>query len=140
MAPRTVKEALVAEMLGEIDALLTRCETCTAAVSALQAQMASSTATLDAAGERYRVTISTYTEQVKQEVSRYLERKTSEASAEMLASQQEQLQETVLSILESAADNSTSKSRSGPTCLAKLAGAAILAGISGASMMYWLIR
>jgi exonuclease VII large subunit len=140
MAPRTVKEALVAEMLGEIDALLTRCETCSAAVSALQAQMASSTATLDAAGERYRITISTYTEQVKQEVSHYLERKTSEASAKMLASQQEQLQEAVLRILQSAVKNGTGKSRPVWTRLAELSGVAILAGICGASIVYWLIR
>lgn len=140
MAPRTIKEALVAEMLGEIDALLTRCETCTAVVDALQAQMASSTATLDAAGERYRVTISTYTEQVKQEVSRYLERKTSEASANMLASQQEQLQEAVLRILESTANDTTNRSQPVWTRLAELGGVAILAGVSGASMVYWLIH
>jgi hypothetical protein len=140
MAPRTTREALIAEMLGDIDTLLTRCEAFTTKVDVLQAQMASNTATLDAAGERYRLAVGAFTEQAKQEVTRYLERKASEASTKILESQQAELRESVLRILESAANDAASKPRPVWSRLAELAGVAILAGVCSAGIVYWFMH
>jgi hypothetical protein len=138
--PRTTREALIAELLGDIDALLTRCEGFTAKVDALQAQMASNTATLDAAGERYRQAIIAFTEQAKQQVSTYLERKAGEASAKILESQQADLQEAVLRIVETAAHDAVGKAPPIWLRLAELAGVAVLAAALGAGMVCWLMH
>jgi hypothetical protein len=138
--PRTTREALIAELLGDIDTLLARCDAFTAKVDALQVQMASNTATLDAAGERYRQAIITFTEQAKQQVSTYLERKAGEASAKILDSQQAELQNAVLRIVESAAHEAVGNARPVWLRLAELAGVAVLAAALGAGMVYWLMH
>lgn len=140
MGPRTSREALIAEMLGDIDVLLTRCEAFAKIVEVLQAQMASNATTLDAAGERYRLAACAFTEQAKQEVSRYLERKASEAGANLLDSQQAELQEAVLRILKSTANDTAGNARSVWSRLAELAVVGIVAGTSAAGIVYLLIR
>lgn len=138
--PRTTREALVAELLGDIDGLLARCEAFTGKVEVLTAQLASNTATLDAAGERYRIAAVAFTEQAKQEVIRFLERKASEVSAQMLDAQRAELQAAVLRVLESAASEAVTRSAPRWQRLTELAGVAIGAGISGAGLVYWLLH
>lgn len=97
-APRTAREALAVEMLGEIDTLLARCEALPATVAALEAQLATSTATLDAAGERYRMTIVAFTEQAKDQVASYLERRAGEISVQLADEQREAIVRAVEAI------------------------------------------
>jgi hypothetical protein len=141
MAPRTSREALIAEMLGDIDVLLTRCEGFSVNVDALQAQMASSTATLDAAGERYRATIVTFTEQAKQKLVSHLERKAGEAGTKLQESQSAEVREAVRRILEEAADDAAAQTRR-PLWprLAELVSVGLVAGLSAAGLVYWLMR
>lgn len=140
MEPRTSREALIAEMLGDIDSLLTRCEAFTQIVDVLQTQMASNATTLDAAGERYRIAVCTFSEQAKQEVSSYLERKAGEAGTKILDSQQAALREAVVRKLEATANNAGIKGRSVWSRLAELVGVGIVAGITAAGMVSWLMR
>lgn len=138
--PRTTREALVAELLGEIDGLLARVEALPAKVDTLAAVLASNTATLDAAGERYRIAACAFTEQAKQEVTRFLERKAGGVSGQMLDSQRAELQAAVLQILESATMEAAGRSRPWWQRFAEQAGVAIAAGISSGAVVYWLMH
>lgn len=104
MAPRTAREAIILEMLGDIDGVLARVEALPARIAAVEERMATTTAVLDAAGERYRMTIVAFTEQAKSQITSYLERKAGEASAQMLESQHQELQQAVLRTLEAIAE------------------------------------
>lgn len=102
--PRTAREAMVAEMLGDIDGMLARIEALPAKIAAAEAQLAASTATLDAASDRYRMTICAFTDQAKEQVTSYLERKAGETAAHMLEDQRKELQEAVLQALATIAE------------------------------------
>ena len=140
MGPRTTREALIAEMLGDIDSLLTRCEAFAKIVDVLQTQMISNATTLDAAGERYRVAACTFSEQAKQEVSHYLERKAGEVGAKILESQQAAMREAVLRILEASSNDAGTRARPIWSRLAELVAVGMVAGATSAGMVYWLMR
>lgn len=140
MAPRTTREALVAEMLGEIDGLLVRCEAFGAKVDALQAQMAASSATLDAAGERYRATIRAFTEQAKEQLTAYLERRASDAGAQLLAGQRAELQEALARTLAAIEEGRAGPPRPAWMRIAEIGAAALLSSVCTAGLVVWLLR
>lgn len=109
--PRTAREAMLAEMLGDIDGILTRIEALPAKIAAAELQLATSTATLDAAGDRYRMTICAFTDQAKEQVTSYLERKAGETAAHMLEDQRKELQEAVLQALAAIAEKNEGSQR-----------------------------
>jgi hypothetical protein len=139
MAPRTTREALIAEMLGDIDALLSRCEAFSTNVDALQEQMTTTSATLDAAGERYRQVISTFTEQAKQHLVTYIERRAGEAESRISESEQKELEEAVVRAFRSALIETASKKHTTWTHLGELASVALVAGASSAACIYCLM-
>ena len=136
-APRTVREAIVAEMLGDIDTLLTRTEALPATVAALEAQLAASTATLDAAGERYRMTIVAFSEQAKEQVTSYLERRAGEISTQLLDEQRTEVQHAVLRALEVIAESGVTK-RPFWSRIADASCVAFLSALLTASLVTWL--
>lgn len=78
--PRSVREALVAELLGDVDELLTRAEAIPVALADAEKGMRESAAALDAAGDRYKMVVTAFTEQAKADLAEYLDRKTVEAA------------------------------------------------------------
>ena len=130
----TAREALVAEMLGDIDVLLSRSEALPAKIAAVEAQLAASTAILDAAGDRYRMTMTAFTEQAKAELTTYLQRKAVEASEQLIEEQRQAIQKTVSRALESMAGNAS------PTWhrIAETAAIAFLASGLTAAALHWI--
>lgn len=115
--PRTSREVLIAEVLGELDVLLTRVEGLTQSMTCAEQKLLGSISSLDDAGERYRVAVSVYTEETKAALKDYLELKAgivaSDTAAEQRAAMQEAARQaflaeavdsarTVRSLLESA--------------------------------------
>lgn len=78
--PRSVREALVAELLGDIDELLTRSEAIPVALADAEKGLRESVVALDAAGDRYKMVVTAFTEQAKADLAEYLDRKTVEAA------------------------------------------------------------
>ena len=80
-SPRTAREALIAEMLGDLDLLLDRVEALPVLVATAEERLTSTVTALDNAGDKYRMAITAFTEQAKTELSEYLDRKTIEVSS-----------------------------------------------------------
>lgn len=63
--PRTAKDALIAEMLGDIDGMLSRIEQYPELIRAAHLQLGASAQALERAGSEYRQVVATYTEAAK---------------------------------------------------------------------------
>jgi len=99
--PRTTREALVAEILGDLDALLAR-------VEALPKELNSTSSVLQAAGEKYRAAISEFTEMTKSELTQHIDSETARANRLLMKSaeiQKEELRKAVESAFKSLAPN-----------------------------------
>jgi hypothetical protein len=80
-APRTTREALIAQMLGELDGLLTRAERLPEAITEAESRLAATSRVLSDAGDRYRIAVTVFTEEAKSVLTGYLEQKMSEVAA-----------------------------------------------------------
>lgn len=78
--PRTTREALIAEVLGDLDGLLTRVEALPAMVAGAEGKLSETVAALDEAGDKYRLAVTAFTEQAKADLSEYLDLKTAHAA------------------------------------------------------------
>jgi hypothetical protein len=72
--PSTAREALIAEMLGDIDVVLTRSEALPTVLKEAEQRFLASVAALDAGGDRYRMAITQFNEEAKREIQSSLER------------------------------------------------------------------
>lgn len=64
-SPRTTREALMAELLGDVDKLLARVEALPVMVAAAEEKMTSTAKALEDAGDKYRMAVTAFTEQAK---------------------------------------------------------------------------
>lgn len=138
MAPRTAREALILEMMGDIDGVLARVEALPARIAAVEERLAASTSVLDAAGERYRMTLVAFTEQAKTQITSYLERKAGETSTKMLESQRQELQAAVLRTLDAIAERDGLQRRAFWPRIGELMGVSILTALCTAGLLVWL--
>lgn len=83
--PRTTKEALFAEMLGDLDNLLTRVENLPQLIENCEARLSASAATLESAGEKYGQAVAAFTEKAKEELGDFMEKQADHAQAARLA-------------------------------------------------------
>lgn len=74
--PRTAKEALLAELLGDVDTLLERLEKADQGIR-------QTVAVLNDADERYRQAVSMFTEQAKAELGTWLDQKATQTVQDM---------------------------------------------------------
>ena len=86
-APKTTKEALIAEMLGDIDAMMPRIEPYPAILKAVESGPLESARTMETAGANIRKAAREYTEQAKESLQNF----TSEKAAEIKALRTEQV-------------------------------------------------
>ena len=86
-APKTTKEALIAEMLGDIDAMMQRIEQYPAILKAVETGLLESARTMETAGANIRKAAREYTEQAKESLQNF----TSEKAAEIKALRTEQV-------------------------------------------------
>lgn len=70
------RAAATALILGELDELLARVESLPADLEAARASLADSITALEAAGDRYRMAITAFSDEARNEVTEYLQRKT----------------------------------------------------------------
>lgn len=101
--PRTSREALIAEVLGDLDALLSRVEKLPLAVQESEYRVGATIAALGEAGDRYRLAITAFTEQSRDELTRFLERKAAEVSANSVEEQRAALQAAAFAAFRSEA-------------------------------------
>jgi hypothetical protein len=77
--PRTTREALVAEILGDLDVLLARAENLPALVAHTEEKLAGTAAALEVACDKYRLAVTAFTEEAKADLTEHYDRKTTEA-------------------------------------------------------------
>lgn len=79
--PRTTREALIAQMLGDLDGLLTRVEQLPKAIREAETRLAATSRVLNDAGDKYRMAVTVFTEEAKTTLTEYLEQKMSQVAA-----------------------------------------------------------
>jgi len=104
-APRTAREALIAEMLGDLDTLLARVEALPAVVSAAEERLGATVSALHDAGDRYRLAVTAFNEQAKADLTEYLDLKTAQVAAKTIDEQRAALQEVARAAFRSEASD-----------------------------------
>lgn len=79
--PRTAREALIAELLGDVDRLLARVEALPAQVAAAEANVAGTITGLNEAGDRFRLAVTAFAEEARTGLAEYVQRKAGEAGS-----------------------------------------------------------
>jgi hypothetical protein len=87
--PRTTREALIAEVLGEVDTLVARVEALQRAIDEADAKLSRTVASLDQSTDKYRRAVAGFAEHTKAEVNEYLQRVADEAGAKAMEEQRQ---------------------------------------------------
>jgi len=106
--PRTTREALIAELLGDLDGLIARIEVLPALINDATGKLSGTVTALDDAGDKFRLAVTAFTEQAKADLSEYLDLKTCQATqlvAKTAEEQREALQEVAHAAFHSAASD-----------------------------------
>lgn len=104
-APRTTREALIAEMLGDLDKLLDRVEALPAAVAAAEQSITGTVTALNEAGDKYRMAVTAFNEQAKADLSEYLDLKTTQIATKTVEEQRAALQDAARAAFRSEASD-----------------------------------
>ena len=94
-SPRTAREALIAEMLCDLDSLLDRVEAIPALVATTEEKLISTVTALDNAGEKYNQAVLAANLHHKNEMIDYLKTVTTTSIAKTLEEQREIVQELI---------------------------------------------
>ena len=100
-APQKSREALVAEMLGDLDGLLSRVEQLLVALNHSEKKTISTIKALDDAGDKYRIAVDTFNQQAKADLSEYMQEKAIATASNTIEEQLAALQEIARSALQS---------------------------------------
>jgi ssDNA-binding replication factor A large subunit len=73
-APSTLREALAGQILSEVDDLIRQAESLKATLQAASQDLSRNVTTLDDAGDRFRMAVTSFTEQAKVELTEHMER------------------------------------------------------------------
>jgi chromosome segregation ATPase len=87
--PRTTREALIAEVLGEVDVLVTRVESLQRAIDEADARLSRTVARLDQATNKYRQSVTAFAEQTKADVNDHVARLATEAGTKAIEEQRQ---------------------------------------------------
>jgi hypothetical protein len=91
--PRTVREALAALVLDEVDGLLARVEALPGKLADSETQLKETTAALTEGGDKFRLAVTAFTDQAKVELTEHLERKAGQMLAKTVEEQRTAMQE-----------------------------------------------
>jgi len=97
--PRTTREALIAQMMGELDHLFDRAERLPDAIATAEARVAGTVKILDEAGDRFRMAVTKFTEDARAELTEHLQNKAAETTARTIEQQRAMLQEAARAAL-----------------------------------------
>jgi len=150
--PNTTREALIAEVLGELDGLLARVEALPEKLADAENNLSATVAVLADAGDHYRLAITAFNDQAKAELTEYLERKAGQIAAKTIEEQRAAMQEAARHAFRSeASDQAASLSvamgraakefrRSSRARLVENALIALLASVCTAGLVYGVFR
>jgi hypothetical protein len=93
--PRTTREALIAQMLGDLDGLLTRVEQLPKAIAEAETRLAATSGVLNDGGDKYRMAVTVFTEEAKRTLTEYLEQKISQVGILTVEERRTIIKETV---------------------------------------------
>jgi hypothetical protein len=110
--PRTTREALVAEILGELDSLLARVERLPKAITEAENRLLDTARILDNAGNTYRVVVTAFTEEAKLSLTAYLQHKASQLGSLTKDEQRVLIQEAVALALSTSIGPDTTRPNS----------------------------
>ena len=108
-SPRTAREALLAEVLDEVDLLHRRVAALPQSLGTVEVKLAQTVTVLDQAADNFRMAVTAFSEQAKVDLLEFHERKTQQASNLILGQQQRAISELVSSVLASRIENSTQR-------------------------------
>lgn len=108
-APRTAREALIAEVLGDLDTLLDRVEKLPALVDGSGEKIAATIKILEEAGDKYRMAVTAFNEQAKADLSEYFDRKASQVAASTCEEQRAAIQEIARTAFQTVATDRAEK-------------------------------
>ena len=91
--PNTTREALIAELLGDMDNLLSRVDALPAHIAESEKNLKNTLIALENGSDKYRIAITAFNEQAKKELSEYLDRKTMESIVKIENNQVAAIQE-----------------------------------------------
>ena len=107
--PNTAREALIAEALGELDGLLARVEALPGMVSRAEQSLTATVAALADASDKYRMAVTAFNDEAKQELTEYLERTAGAVTAKTVEEQRAAMQESArLAFRSEASDKAAS--------------------------------
>ena len=105
-APQTSREALVAEMLGDLDGLLSRVEQLLVALNHSEKKTISTIKALDDAGDKYRDAVAAFNQQAKADLSEFMQEKAIDTALKTIEEQRAALQEIARTALQSVVKDS----------------------------------
>lgn len=150
--PNTAREALIAEMLGDLDSIIKRAERLPTVIKSAEDKLAITAATLDSASDKYRLAITAFNEQAKAELAEYLDHKTTQAVAKTLEENKMAMQEAAQAAFRAVANDKAADLRLALaeasqqirrtfwTRMVEHAAVAIFASLLTAGMVYLIVR
>ncbi|WP_334188523.1 hypothetical protein [Noviherbaspirillum sp.] len=112
--PRTTREALMVELLGDVDALLARVEQLPHAVMKAESALRATVTALEDAGDQYRIAVTAFNEQAKAELTQHLDRKAAEVTSKTVDEQRAALQSAARAAFASATADNAAQLRISP--------------------------
>lgn len=103
--PRNTREALIAQLLGDLDTLYARAEQLPQAIAQSEAKLKDTVTAIDAAGDKYRLAVTAFTEQARTELTEYLQRKAGDIASKTIEEQRAALQEAARAAFRSEASD-----------------------------------
>lgn len=101
--PRTTREALIAEILGELDGLLARAEGLPESIAQAETRLLQTVRILDDASDKYHLAVTAFTEEAKLTLTAYVQHKAAQLVSLTIDEQRTVIQEAVAAALTSSA-------------------------------------
>ncbi|GEM_PF-1012498 len=150
--PRTAREALFLETLGELDRLITQVDALPKTLVSAEASLTATISALSDAGDKYRLAVTAFSDQAKADLTEFIERKALLALSKTTEEQRAAMQEAArLAFRAEAADKAAELAATLRKCAAELRQAgrsrliehaitALIAATAATSLFYLLIK
>jgi len=119
-SPRTAREALLAEVLDEVDSLHRQVLALPDSLVAMEAKLAQTVSVLDQAADNFRMAVTAFSEQAKVDLLAFHERKTVQASTRILDEQRRTIQELLQAATLAASSSKSNRSGQNPIRVANI--------------------
>ncbi len=138
--PRTMKEAYIAELLGDLDGLIDRVESLPGLVTTAEEKLTLTVKALNDGGDKYRMAVTAFNEQAKADLTDYLDKKAGQIAAKTVEEQRAALQEIARLAFQAEASKRTEYRQSIGSRLMEHGITALAASSLTATLVYLLLR